>query len=185
MNLQSLTDSELVDYLRGKKRKKDAAFTEIYSRYSSMVHGYCMVMLRNRELAEDAFQETFIKFYKSVNPASQINNIPGYLNTIARNHCLNVLRDRKPKVEIEDRTLTVDESDRVDKNEMIELIMTALELLEPIYRDAFIYKEFLGYNYAEISEKQEISYDNAKVRYLRAKQKVIKILSPYLKDLSK
>jgi DNA-directed RNA polymerase specialized sigma24 family protein len=45
-------------------------------------------------------------------------------------------------------------------------------------------KEFEGLSYNEIAVIQNINYDNAKRRYLRAKEKLINVLNPYIKELS-
>lgn len=180
-----MNDLELVALLKGSKQDKDEAFREIYSRYSKMVHAYCACMTYDRDQVEEIFQETFVRFYKSIQNNSRINNIPGYLHTIARNIGKNHNRDRKLNTEITENTLTEDSRIDYDNRELMELILNTVELLEPMYRDVFILHEFEGLNYGEIASRYGISQGNVKIRYLRSKQKLIKLLNPYIKDLSK
>ena len=65
MNLERYTDKELAECLKNENCK-DEAFREIYRRYSSMIIAYCRCLIYRRDIAEDIFQETFIKFYQSI-----------------------------------------------------------------------------------------------------------------------
>ncbi|MFP4370415.1 MAG: RNA polymerase sigma factor [Candidatus Kapaibacterium sp.] len=182
---EEIGDSELIRQMKGSKSVKDGAFTEIYERYSSTVIAYCRNKLKDEELARDIFQETFIKFYKSIKPESNITNIPGYLIVIARNLCVNYFRDRKNKVPVQENTVITNGSDDNDSTEMINLIFKAVEYLDPKYRDVFIKREFDGKPYEVVAREMGITANNAKVRVIRAKKKIIEILTPYLKDMNK
>ncbi len=184
MNLEKYTDKELADYLRNGNCKDDV-FREIYRRYSPMIAAYCRCLIYRRDVAEDIFQETFIKFYQSIDKNFEFANIPGFLTTIAKNLSFNYQRLKKNTVEIEENTISQDVNLQYDNKELLELIITSLDLIDDDYREIFILREFDGMNYSDISEKLDISVGNAKVRFLRAKQKIISVLSPYLKDLSK
>ena len=57
-NLNQLTDDMLVAlYSKGN----DRAFDELLSRYQGKIFNYIFFIVRNQELAEDIFQETFVK----------------------------------------------------------------------------------------------------------------------------
>ena len=184
MNLERYTDKELAECLKNENCK-DEAFREIYRRYSSMIIAYCRCLIYRRDIAEDIFQETFIKFYQSIDTKFEYSNIPGYLTTIAKNLFFNYQRLKKNTVEIDENKITQDINLQYDNKELLELIITSLDLIDDDYREIFILREFEGRSYSYISEKLKISVGNAKVRLLRAKQKIISVLSPYLKDLSK
>lgn len=142
-------------------------------------------MLQNREQTEDIFQESFIIFYNHLIEGKQIENVKGYLLSIARNLCLKFFRDKKPTVDFEPDSFSVDESNQYESNEMFGLITKALQLLDDIYREAFILREFDGLSYKEIAEICNTSVTNAKSRVFRAHKQIIDILQPYLKDLAK
>ena len=56
--LEMMTDEDLVVlYAKGN----NAAFDVLLSRYQSSIHSYIFFIVRNKELAEDIFQETFVK----------------------------------------------------------------------------------------------------------------------------
>jgi len=79
------SDAELYKMLFEDKSTSERAFKEIYARYSKKVLSYCRHFLKTEEDAEDAFQETFVKFYSSKTENREMINLPGFLITIARN----------------------------------------------------------------------------------------------------
>jgi RNA polymerase sigma-70 factor (ECF subfamily) len=74
------------------------AFAQLYLRYFDRVFGYLKVVLRNREEAEDAAQQVFVKVLAAL-PRFKPGATPfrGWLFVIARNYVLNQLR--RPIVE--------------------------------------------------------------------------------------
>lgn len=179
------SDIELVGVIRSDRKKAEPAFTELYKRYSSMVHAYCMKIVNQEEQAEDIFQDTFINFYNNVKDDVGNSNIPGFLLKIARNLCLNYKRDKMNTVPIEDMDFKIEPSNQYEKTELLELIDTSLELLDFEFREAFVLKEYDGLSYEELAEVCGITVGNAKSRVFRAKAKIKKILAPYLNDLCK
>ena len=165
-----------------KQNIKEKEFKEVYKKYSGMIHTYISCIIGDKSTVEDIFQETFIKYYSKND--DDIENIAGYLTTIARNLCMNHKRNSKLTVEFTDDMLKQNVNRDYDKKELIELIITSLDLIEVKYREVFIMKEFEGLSYHEIAEYLDINYDNAKRRYLRAKEKLINVLNPYIKELS-
>lgn len=182
----SYTDKRLVGMFGEDKALAERAFTELYHRYSSIVHAYCLRVLNNEEQAEDIFQETFINFYKHIKPDYGKINVPGFLIKIARNLCLNYKRDTKPTVTIEGLSIPANSSASViEQKELLELINTSLDLLDFDFRECFVLREYDGLSYKEIAEICNTSVSNAKSRVFRAKKKIKKILAPYLEDLCK
>jgi RNA polymerase sigma-70 factor (ECF subfamily) len=172
-------DAELFYRLSGEKEKAEAAFTELYARYGGRVFAYCLRFLGQRDEAQDVYQETFIRFYESGQKEREMTNVPGYLLKIARNLCLNNIRNKKQTVEFEDYQSLVLPS-TTEKTEFLQLITTAMEMLPDEYREVFVLREYEGLSYAEIAEIVDASLSNVKVRIFRAKQKIRDILAPYI-----
>ena len=145
--LTSYSDSELLALFKGEKRNSEAAFSEMYRRYSGKVHAYCVKMLGDEDAAEDVFQETFIKFYHKVDPGRNDFNVPGFLMTIARNLCFNYFRDKKQTVDIENMDFSSGQGDAYERKELLELITMALDVLPLDYKEAFILREYDGLSY--------------------------------------
>lgn len=179
------SDSQLLSLLKGNKKNAEKAFTEIYNRYSPSVKAYCFCILRNKQKAEDVFQETFIKFFNAAVKDYSIENCKALLLTIARNLSLNSKRDNEELISIEELNSEIVESkfktiSNYENSELFEMILSALNILDEKYKEAFILREFDGLQYSEIAELLNTSLTNAKSRVARAKLKLIDILTPYL-----
>ena len=79
---------------------------DIEQQYDKLLR-YCYMKLRDRALAEDLTQETFIKFFESKDYHS-IGKEMAYLYTIARNLCIDSFRKHKDEL-IEDLPTKIQE----------------------------------------------------------------------------
>ena len=79
---------------------------DIEQQYDKLLR-YCYMKLRDRALAEDLTQETFIKFFESKDYHS-IGKEMAYLYTIARNLCIDYFRKQKDEL-IEDLPTKIQE----------------------------------------------------------------------------
>lgn len=179
----SLTDGDLFALLPDRAHR-DRAFAELYRRYSPRVFAYCLRVLGDRDTANDAFQDTFTRFYNSARVDREMTNLPAYLLRIARNVCLNEKRGKTSPVDIEDVVLPTYDVP-YERKELLQLIASSLELLPAQYREAFVLREYDGMAYAEIASIVGISEETARIRVFRARDKVRQILKPYLVDLGK
>ncbi len=174
-------DLELLKLLRGEKREAEAAFAEIYARYSQRIYAYCARILGEGEDAKDVFQETFLKFFDAAKSNDKLNSVNFYLFKIARNICLNYKRDKKVSYNLDDYQIAA-RNDDYERIEIMELLKTALDLLEFDYREAFILRQYQGMAYKDIATITGDSVSAVKNRVWRAKEKIKEILSPYLED---
>ena len=112
-------------------------------------------------------------------------NVPGFLLTIARNHCLNLLRGQKPVVSFEDYMAVNQPNHSAESDELLNLITMAIDLLQPDYKEVFILREYEDFSYQEIADITNTTVSTVKIRIYRAKQKLREILQPYMADLIK
>lgn len=183
--LSKYNDKELVEMLKGSSVESEQAFTEIYERFAAKIYAYCIKVVQNKEEAEDIFQETFTRFYQSVYPEHENLHIQRFLITIARNLCLNHKRNRKSTVPVEDVEFLLPVNQSYERKEMAELVKLSMDLLEEIYREPLILRVYNGFQYDEIAEILGVTEGNARIRVYRAKDKLKKILEPYVNDMNK
>jgi RNA polymerase sigma-70 factor (ECF subfamily) len=183
-NFKAFSDSELAKLLKGSKMEAESAFKELYDRHSPSIHAYCLKIVGDADQAEDVFQDTFIKFYQNIDPNLTNLNVFGFIIKIARNLCLNLKRDRKQTIPIDELDYLFKDTQNYEQKELLDLINRSLDLLDEEYREAFVLREYSGLDYNQIALVSNISVSNAKSRVFRAKQKIKMILKPYLKDLS-
>jgi RNA polymerase sigma-70 factor, ECF subfamily len=182
--LSEYSDGELYALLRSDEA--DQAFSELYARYSSAVYAYCLRVMGDRDQAADVFQDTFVRFYRSAERHSSLDNVKGYLLTISRNLCLNEKkRASAQNLSFDEELYNPGMSRQSERNEMLDLIQTALDLLPHDMREAFVLREYQGLSYKEMTEVLGIKLETAKVRVFRARQKIKDILAPYMKEMNK
>jgi RNA polymerase sigma-70 factor (ECF subfamily) len=73
----------------------DAAFGRIVEAFQGPVFNLCYQMLGEREAAEDAAQETFLKAYRNLGRYDRERKFINWLLAIASNHCVDRLRKRR------------------------------------------------------------------------------------------
>ena len=180
-----IKEKELLEQLSGDKAQADNAFKIIYRKYSPRIMAYCKRMLNNDKIAEDIFQETFIRFYQKAAGDRPNYSIAGFLITIARNLCFDHKRKKNNMVPFEDfHSVFADESEE-NREDKIKLVIMALDLLELKDKEPLILRLYEGFSYDEIAEIYSISPGNARKRVFRAKLKLKEILEPYYHEFEK
>jgi RNA polymerase sigma-70 factor, ECF subfamily len=90
-------DMELVAAARAGS---SAAFEELQNRHSQHLYKRIFSMTRNREDAEDALQDTFLRAYVSLNSFEGRSQFASWLTRIAINSALMTLRKRRRRAEV-------------------------------------------------------------------------------------
>jgi len=178
------TDSELYSILAKKNRDSEKAFAELYSRHSNKVYAYCTRLLNHRDIAADAFQDTFFNFYNTASEEHEILNISSFIMTIARNSCYNYSKKFSDSDTLQDVDLPANDL-RYEEKQLLDLIRKTIKLLDFEDREILILRLYHGLNYSEISTIVRLDVGAIRTRFWRAKEHVKDILKPYLKDLQK
>ncbi len=84
------TDELLIEKLSKDDRK---AFEAVYNQYFLQVFHFSLKFVEDRQIAEDITLETFLKLWDKRSELPASSNLSAFLCTIARNACLNHLRD--------------------------------------------------------------------------------------------
>ncbi len=186
MNYSGFSDEQLLARICSQKSDANYAFSELYDRYHGRVNAYCVAVLGKAD-GNDAFQETFVRFYKSAQTLV-IDNVPAMLTTIARNACIDQRRRRKPMVVMNEETLILENAPSLTKNyeqqELMRLVEIALEYLEFDVREAFVLRHYQGLSYEEIATLTNVPETTVTKRIWRAKERLKNVLSPFINDLN-
>lgn len=93
-NLNVMTDEELaMDYVNGNNR----AFDELLFRHQSKLFSYILFVVRDREVADDLFQETFVKVITKLQEGkySPSGKFSAWMMRIAHNVIMDLYRGLK------------------------------------------------------------------------------------------
>jgi RNA polymerase sigma-70 factor (ECF subfamily) len=88
INIQPIDEELMLDVQNGNM----AAFEALYDRYNKRLFHFILRFVRERSLAEDILQETFIRLLKGRRKFRKGFRFSTYLFTIGRNLCLDALK---------------------------------------------------------------------------------------------
>ncbi len=182
--------------IEGFIRGEVAGFKYVYAKFRERVFSYCLYYMGEQMLAEDAFQEVFSRVYTHREQLRETKALKSWLLQITRSVCLNMLRTSKFTPEFVSIDASRDSDDgpmefpelsaeTTDTSMTEEVLRLALQRLAPMYREAFLLREFEGYDYEEIATITSTSVMNVKVRITRAKKRLRQILAPYFDRVEK
>jgi RNA polymerase sigma-70 factor (ECF subfamily) len=162
----------------------DKAFLTLYARYEAPLLLYCRKMCNDAKLAEDVFQETWIRIFELRKREVKVIRFRSLLFRTARNVSLNrlrkeLVRSRNTSPVTESSAITEFESES-EHEELRMLISTALGKLPIAEREVFILHEYSGFSFTEISSILGRSMTNVKTLAFRARTRLRKLVSSWL-----
>lgn len=176
-----------IEALIGRIAQGDrAAWGEIYQLYKNQVLGLCLGILRDKEEAMDAVQETFLKVFDKAATINPDGNFRAWLLKIAANTCRAKLRKSRNRDSWLKRWIIGKLADwnrneveeGVERELLSQAIKEALDELEGKYRIPLVLKFYAGMDYEEISrvltelERDEITKGTVGSRINRGKAKL-------------
>lgn len=173
---------------------KQKALEDLYNTHGVRMYNAAYRILENRQDAEDALQDTFIKIYKNIDRFMSLSGDDLILLIIiyTRNTARDIKRRRNTekkytaeRFEDEDGELVfpdiadtgADVEETVINNELIKTVRDCIDGLPDGQRDVIIMKYRLGMREREIAEALGISETAVSSRVLRAKEGIRKQLT--------
>ncbi len=189
--LTALTDQEVVALAC---QGIEAAYRELIRRYQRPVFSLIYRMVRNRELAEDLAQETFIKVLNAIASYRPEFKFSSWVFKIANNAAIDHLRRREldtlsldgsPHAEtpdaVEATVLQVGDHqesplETVEARELGSSIEAGIAQLRPEYRTCILLRHVEGRSYEEIAEIMGLPLGTVKTYIHRARNELRVIL---------
>lgn len=154
------------------------AMRALVLRYQGQVFGLCYRMLGNRQDAEDAVQETFIRVLHSLRRWDPSRDFEPWLLAIAGNRCRSALaaRKRRPAWQtlVEPPAEAAQQGD--DAVQLAEEVQRGLLLLRHDYREAFVLFHEHGLSYEQIAHALERPLGTIKTWIHRARAELMEYL---------
>ena len=128
------------------------------------------LILRDRELARDAVQETLVRAWRDLPTLRDVERFDAWMHRLLVHACLDLLRRRKRRaIEVELTTLhTPSSSDFSGHVVDRDLLDRALRALEPDWRALVVLHYYLGMPLPEVAADLGIPLGTAKSRLHRA-----------------
>jgi len=196
MTVSSQASVEEITLVTQAREGDTRAFGELVRRYESKIFRLAQHITQNREDAEDVLQETFMKAYEHLDQFKGDSKFYTWIVRIAVNQALMKLRRRKTDKSVSlDETIDTGEDTIVreiaawDENpeqqfsreELGEVLDTAIQGLEPLYRSVFVLRDIEEMSTEETAEALNLSVPAVKSRLLRARLQLREKLTRYFK----
>ena len=177
MNMPVQSDQVLLDrYLAGEKN----AMSRLIERHSRRVRDYIRMMVKDGDVAEDIFQETFIKAVRVIDEGryADTGKFLSWVLRIAHNQVIDYFRAQR-----QNKTLTEAEAgydvlgslrlaEKTVEDEMVRRqterdVRALIELLPEEQREVVMMRYFSGLSFKEIAEHTDVSINTAlgRMRY--------------------
>ncbi len=142
------------------------AFRELYDLSARYVFGISIGMLKDKDIARDVAQETFVRIWKRAGQfGKEAGNPKAWIGAIARNCAIDRLRSERARgfVQFVDELPDFDDqSDHVAHSLDALVLREQLNALRPEYRKALLLCYFQGYSYRELASILHVPEGTAK-----------------------
>jgi RNA polymerase sigma-70 factor (ECF subfamily) len=192
-DLSVATDQDIVVWAQDGN---ELAFRELVRRYERPVFSLVYRMVRDRELAEDLSQETFVKVLNAIDSYRPEHKFSSWIFKIANNAAIDHLRRREldtlsldgaPDAVTPDRqeATALQVGDRnespleeLEARELGNQIERAIARLRPEYRSCIMLRHIEGRPYEEIADILGLPLGTVKTYIHRARGELRELLGP-------
>lgn len=177
MNVQVLSDQGLLNsYLSGDQ----SAISQLIERHSRRVKEYIRMMVKDNDVADDIFQETFIKAVRVIDEGRYTDNgkFLSWILRIAHNQVIDYFRSRKQQKLVNEADAgynvlgTLRFAEQTVEDEMVAAqisndVRHLVEMLPDEQREVVMLRYFSGLSFKEIAEQTDVSINTAlgRMRY--------------------
>lgn len=139
------------------------AFKEFFESFYPSVCLFAAKYLKDRDLAEDVAQESFIEYWNRKENFEDIKAVKAFIYTVTRNKCLNQIKQKGIRENILRNEINFDDYfyELILEEETYQKLHQAVDQLPPQSRK-IIWLSLEGNNNRSISENLEISVNTVK-----------------------
>ena len=172
---------------------RDSDFNGVFSEYQRPVYNYVLRMVKERSIAEELTQDTFVKIYNGFTDFRGDSELSTWIYTIATNTCRGHFRSRSHRksektdllrpedllrnVSPEDCKEPPSAEDEVIHAQMSSCVLGYIDDLPEDYRAVILLHDLHGFTNPEIAKITGTTLDNVKVRLHRARKKMHEVFS--------
>lgn len=163
----------------------EQAFQTLFRKYYSSLCRFAHQFLKDREQAEEAVQDMFVKIWEKRETLNIDTSVKNYFFRSIRNHCLNQIQHEKIKKQYETRMLDLARQETETEPfflevDLIRRIEKSIDSLPPKRKEIFRLSREEGMKYKEIAETLDLSIKTIEAQMGLA----LKHLREELKDFS-
>ena len=177
-------------YIREILKGDSGSFSQLVERYSHLAFSLSMKILNQREDAEEAAQDAFIKAYNSLGSFQSSSTFKTWFFRIVYNTSISKLRTRK-NIEVKFEDVKISDSEiqatenaigQLNTEDRQRYLQVGLERLEPEEQALLKMYYYDDFSMDEISLITSLTLSNVKVKIHRSRKKLLQELKSVLKD---
>lgn len=172
-----MTDEDLVVYYA---EGDNSAFDVLLNRYKSSIYSYIYFIVRNKELAEDIFQETFVKVIMTIKQGRYTENgkFKAWITRIAHNLIIDNYRQERNENTISNDEVEVDlfnniklcdgtVEDEIVRRQVLSDVRKLVRYLPDNQREVLEMRYYQDLSFKEIADITGVSINTAlgRMRY--------------------
>ena len=177
MNLKKLSDHELLNtYISGN----EDSINVLLNRHRKRILDYIYMMVKNRDVADDIFQETLIKVVRFVQEGRYTENgkFLSWVLRIAHNQVIDYFRQKKQRNNVSegDAGYDIPNNQKFSDHTVEEKLITnqietdvrkLIDFLPPEQKEVVLMRYYMGLSFKEIAEQTDVSINTAlgRMRY--------------------
>jgi RNA polymerase sigma-70 factor (ECF subfamily) len=166
-----------VELMLRAKAGDDAAFSELFERYSKRLVSFAHRIVRDRWRAEELVQDAFLQIYRARDRYSPCARFSTYIYRVVTNNCLNALRRLGHETTTPEETRPVADTatiegpdDLVMNRQILSCIADMVLELPPKQRAALLLSRVEGFDHRKVARCLGISDIAVKSLVFRATQ---------------
>ncbi|SMD25945.1 RNA polymerase sigma-70 factor, ECF subfamily [Kibdelosporangium aridum] len=153
-------------------------------RYQAPLYRLALRMLASASDAEDTVQEVFVTVWRRLAQLHDDAAFVGWLYRTTTNRCLNVIRARRPRADVElDEQESANSRTRPERaaevSEQMTALSHALDGLTAEQRACWLLREVHGRSYDEIAEAIGTTTQAVRGRIARARAQLAEVMAPW------
>ena len=177
MNLKKLSDHELLNtYISGN----EDSINVLLDRHRKRILDYIYMMVKNRDVADDIFQETLIKVVRFVQEGRYTENgkFLSWVLRIAHNQVIDYFRQKKQRNNVSEGDAGYDilnnpkfsdhtVEEKLITNQIETDVRKLIDFLPPEQKEVVLMRYYMGLSFKEIAEQTDVSINTAlgRMRY--------------------
>lgn len=177
-------------YIREILKGDSGSFSQLVEKYQHLAFTLSLKILNQREDAEDAAQEAFIKAYNSLRYFNGRSTFRTWFFRIVYNTAIIKLRsNKKAELKIEDTRITESQlsgtesaMNQFNTEDRLKYLKFGLEKLEPDEQALLNLYYFDDFSMEEVAKITGLTVSNVKVKIHRSRKRLLKELTLILKD---
>lgn len=169
---KEIKDNVLLEKIK-KGDKQD--YTLLYHRYFNMLYGLSLRYLKDRDMAQDVVQQTFVKLWENHKHIDIKCKLSNYLYTMTKNYILNQIRHNNTAIvhhyEIAQEQCKLVESivGEIEEKETLDAFHRALGELPERHREICLLKMKGDMTNEQIAESLKVSTSTVKLKFKESK----------------